>query len=211
MEAAAGRFRPMGYDNCPLLTNSAEAGISVGRGGTFPAAGFFILASYRVPTLAQYECGAASAAPSFPQTSHAEVEIGAGGTFPAACFSLLEGYQTSTSDNPRHEGGAASAAPFSPRKPAGSRLAHQNRVVDAAPARQVGRGRSRAACSQPVAGSGSVISAPCSSISRASRIRPRRSQRRQRISSRSSRSTRSPSVTTWRMRAHPPRHRSRKR
>jgi hypothetical protein len=79
------------------------------------------------------------------------VEIGARGTFPAACFSLLEGYQTSTSDNPRHEGGAASAAPFSPRKPAGSRLAHQNRVVDAAPARQVGRGRSRAACSQPEA------------------------------------------------------------
>src|SRR5688500_11674550 len=83
LEAAAGRFRPMGYDNCPLLTNSAEAGISVGRGGTFPAAGFFILASYRIPTLVQHECGAASAAPSFLQTSHAEVEIGAGGTFPA--------------------------------------------------------------------------------------------------------------------------------
>src|SRR5688500_8295904 len=46
----------------------AEAGISVGRGGTFPAAGFFILASYRIPTLVQHECGAASAAPSFLQT-----------------------------------------------------------------------------------------------------------------------------------------------
>ncbi len=74
-----------------LLMNSAEAGISAGHGGTFPAAGFFILASYRIPTFVQHACGAASAAPSFPQTSHAEVEIGAGGTFPAACLRLLKG------------------------------------------------------------------------------------------------------------------------
>jgi hypothetical protein len=152
---ATGRFRPIGCDNRLLLANPAEAGISAGHGGTFPA----------------------------------------------ASFSSLAGLLLSCLFTPKLSAGGC-GRPFSPRPsrsawtPAGSRLVHQSRVVDAAPDRQVGRCRSGTARREPVAGSGSAISAPCSSISRASRIRPRRSQRRQRISSRSSRSTRSPSVTT---------------
>jgi hypothetical protein len=54
--------------------------------------------------------------------------------------------------------------------------------------------------------SGGAISAPCASIRRASRIRPRRSQRRQRISSRSRRPTREGAQLGQHLDHHPLEH-----
>ncbi len=118
LEAAVGRFPPIGCDNGPLLANPAAAGISADS-RTFSDTKFSILVGYRIPTVAhpQHGCGAASAAPSFPHASRAAAEqalpprtpsslklgfllltnsavagisVGRGGTFPAAGFLSLQ-------------------------------------------------------------------------------------------------------------------------